>query len=66
MFVSPVSPPQSVPYYQMKMMLVGGPGRGKTTLLHQLLQEKLPSHGRSNVATLGVSVKQWRYVHVRA
>ena len=45
----------------MKMMVVGGPGRGKTTLLHQLLQEKMTGHPRNNLATLGVNVKQWRW-----
>ena len=55
---------KSVPYYHMKMMIVGGAEKGKTTLLHQLLQVKQPSNPRRNVATLGVNVKQWRCVCV--
>ena len=55
---------KSVPYYHMKMMIVGGAEKGKTTLLHQLLQVKQPSNPRRNVATLGVNVKRWRCVCV--
>ena len=57
---------RSVPYYHMKMMIVGAAGRGKTTLLQHLTQ-CAQSHSRaSNVATMGVNVKQWNYQHRRA
>ena len=52
---------RSVPYYHMKMMVVGAADKGKTTLLRQILQEKTPS-SKTNVATMGVTVKQWSYL----
>lgn len=45
----------------MKMMIVGAAEKGKTTLLHQLLQEKHTSAPKANIATMGVSVKHWSY-----
>ena len=45
----------------MKMMIVGAADKGKTTLLHQLLQEKYTGPPKANVATMGVSVKHWSY-----
>ena len=53
---------RSVPYYHMKMMMVGAADKGKTTLLRQILQEKAPASLKSNVATMGVTVKQWSYL----
>ena len=31
---------RSVPYYHMKLMIVGAAAKGKTTLLHQIMSEK--------------------------
>lgn len=46
----------------MKMMIVGAADKGKTTLLRQILQEKAPTSLKTNVATMGVTVKQWSYL----
>lgn len=54
---------RSVPYYHMKMMIVGAAERGKTTLLHHLIQATTASSSKTNVATMGVNVKQWSYPH---
>ena len=53
---------RSIPYYHMKMMIVGAADKGKTTLLRQILQEKSPGSLKTNVATMGVAVKQWSYL----
>ena len=53
---------RSIPYYHMKMMIVGAADKGKTTLLRQILQEKAPASLKTNVATMGVTVKQWNYL----
>ena len=53
---------RSVPYYHMKMMMVGAADKGKTTLLRQILQEKSSSSMKTNVATMAVTVKQWSYL----
>ena len=47
-------------------MIVGAAAKGKTTLLHQIMSEKpvqspKGGFGERNMATLGVSVKQWSY-----
>ena len=55
---------RSVAHYRMKMMIVGAAERGKTTLLHQLIQTQT-SASKRNLATMGVSVKQWTYQHRR-
>ena len=54
---------RSVPHYRMKMMIVGPAERGKTTLLHRLIQLPAGSTSKTNVATMGVNVKQWAYQH---
>ena len=41
----------------MKMMVVGGAGKGKTTLLNLLSNETHKSS--DNTATLGVSIRKW-------
>lgn len=56
---------RSVPHYRMKMMIVGAADRGKTTLLHRLIQIQNSSGSKTNVATMGVSVKHWTYQHRR-
>ncbi len=59
---------RSVPYYHMKLMIIGAAAKGKTTLLNQLLSDKpIPAsrgrtiHSERNMATLGVSVRRWTY-----
>lgn len=61
---------RSVPYYHMKLMIIGAAAKGKTTLLTQLVSDKpiQPSkekgaavQSEKNMATLGVSVRQWSY-----
>lgn len=56
---------RSMPYYHMKMMVVGAAERGKTTLLHRLIQVSTGSSAKANIATMGVSVKHWNYQHRR-
>ncbi|XP_066910752.1 leucine-rich repeat serine/threonine-protein kinase 2-like isoform X2 [Clytia hemisphaerica] len=46
----------AVPYRRMKLMLVGYGGRGKSSLLRQLVNMKHPTH---NVATVGVELRDW-------
>ncbi|XP_038069543.1 leucine-rich repeat serine/threonine-protein kinase 2-like isoform X2 [Patiria miniata] len=50
---------QSVPYYRMKLMLVGYGGRGKSTLLARL-QKLRRSKKEANVATVGIKVSDWK------
>ncbi len=45
------------------MMIVGAAERGKTTVLHNLIQANGKSNLKTNVATMGVNVKQWNYQH---
>ena len=61
---------RSVPYYHMKLMIIGAAAKGKTTLLTQLMSDRpiQPSKEKGvavrlekNMATLGVSVRQWSY-----
>ncbi|EDO31971.1 predicted protein, partial [Nematostella vectensis] len=46
---------KSVPYYRMKLMVVGIQGYGKTTLLAALKGQPLPS----NLSTVGIVVDEW-------
>lgn len=50
---------QSERYYQMKLLLVGGPNKGKTSLLECLIMSR-PL--KAPLATLGVSIRDWRCV----
>ncbi|XP_078364681.1 leucine-rich repeat serine/threonine-protein kinase 1-like isoform X2 [Oculina patagonica] len=47
---------KSVPYYRMKLMVVGMQGRGKTTLLAALKGQKLPP----NLSTVGIVIDEWQ------
>ncbi|XP_048410179.1 leucine-rich repeat serine/threonine-protein kinase 2 isoform X2 [Stegostoma tigrinum] len=54
---------KAVPYYRMKLMIVGNAGSGKTTLLQQLMKCKQPNSGLEK-ATIGIDVKEWP-IHVK-
>ena len=41
----------------MKMTVVGSAAKGKTTLLHNIINDK--SSKIENTATLGVQIKKW-------
>ena len=44
------------------MTVVGGAGKGKTTLLRLLINEHQSSVKMDNTATLGVHIRKWMYV----
>ncbi|XP_018408020.1 PREDICTED: leucine-rich repeat serine/threonine-protein kinase 2 [Nanorana parkeri] len=49
---------KAVPYNRMKLLIMGNTGRGKTTLVQQLMKEKRTVKG-SEKATIGIDVKDW-------
>ncbi len=49
---------KAVPYYRMKLVVVGSPCSGKSSLVHQLMRLKR-SQWRSDQHGVGVSVRDW-------
>lgn len=48
---------QAVPYFRMKLMVVGYGGRGKSSLLARLRKDK-PGKRRVSTATVGIDVDE--------
>uniref|UniRef100_A0A4W3JAG0 non-specific serine/threonine protein kinase n=1 Tax=Callorhinchus milii TaxID=7868 RepID=A0A4W3JAG0_CALMI len=54
---------KAVPYYRMKLMIVGNVGSGKTTLLRHLMKLKRSETGPEK-PTIGIDVKEWYVLNV--
>ncbi|CAH2275810.1 leucine-rich repeat serine threonine- kinase 2 isoform X1 [Pelobates cultripes] len=52
---------KAVPYYRMKLLIMGNSGSGKTTLVRQLMKSGHPDQGLEK-STVGIDVKDWHII----